>query len=92
MSYKKYFKFYKKQDVLSITKVRRFETKLGERLQVISDADKLEESLSTSNAKFVLLGIPEDMGVKANGGLGGTHTAWQPFLEVIFKYSKQRFS
>jgi formiminoglutamase len=29
-----HFKFYNKKDVLSVTKIRRFETKLGERVQV----------------------------------------------------------
>jgi len=80
MAYKDYFKFYSKQDVLSLTKIRRFETKVGERVQVISDHENLEASIQKSSAKFVVLGIPEDIGVKANHGLGGTDTAWNPFL------------
>jgi formiminoglutamase len=76
----KYFKFYNKQEILSITNTRRFETKLGERLSFISDPNKLEESLKESKAKFVIFGIPEDIGVRANFGMGGTGTVWQPFL------------
>ncbi|MBK6635366.1 MAG: hypothetical protein IPG38_14625 [Chitinophagaceae bacterium] len=32
-----------------------------------------------ATAKFVLLGIPEDFGVKGNYGIGGTETAWLSF-------------
>ncbi|MDB5246190.1 MAG: arginase [Segetibacter sp.] len=86
-----YFKYYTKQDILSITRVRRFETKVGERLQVIADAGNLEKSLAESNAKFVILGIPEDIGVKANYGVGGTDTAWKPFLESFVNIQSNDF-
>ena len=58
---KRYFKFYNKQDVLSITRIRRFETKVGERLQVISNTTNLDEALSNSTARYVIVGIPEDL-------------------------------
>ncbi len=76
----KHFKFYSKEDVLSITKIRRFETKLGERVKQIAFADNWIEGLQQSPAKYVLLGIPEDIGIKANYGVGGADTVWLPFL------------
>lgn len=87
----RYFKFYTKEDVLSITKIRRFETKVGERLQVINPNLTLEQSLENSTSKFVLLGIPEDMGVKANYGVGGASTAWMPFLESFVNIQSNDF-
>ena len=78
-----HFKFYNKQDVLSITKIRRFETKLGERVQVIANSANIEASLQASSASYVVLGIPEDIGVKANGGIGGTDSAWLAFLKAF---------
>lgn len=39
--------------------------------------------LQTSTAKFVLLGIPEDIGVRANYGIAGASTAWQPALKAL---------
>jgi formiminoglutamase len=86
-----YFKFYNKQDVLSLTRIRRFETKLGERVQVIADPGNIEESLKNSNAKFVIIGIPEDIGVKANYGVGGTDTAWVPFLSSFLNIQSNDF-
>jgi formiminoglutamase len=86
-----YFKYYSKHDIISITRIRRFETKLGERLQVVADAGSLERSLAESRAKFVVLGIPEDIGVKANYGVGGTETMWQPFVESFVNLQSNDF-
>jgi formiminoglutamase len=86
-----YFKFYNKEDILSLTRTRRFETKLGERIQVISDFQNLEEGLQNSKAKFVIVGIPEDIGVKANYGVGGTDTAWAPFLSAFLNIQSNDF-
>ncbi len=76
----KHFAFYDKQQVLSLTKIRKFETKLGERIRCISPTSNIEEVLKEPSIKYVLFGIPEDIGVKANLGMGGADSAWQPFL------------
>ena len=78
-----HFRFFNKQDVLALTRIRRYETKLGEKLRVISDQLHLLESLNASPAKYILFGIPEDIGVMANGGRPGTDTAWPAFLKSI---------
>ncbi len=58
------------------------ETKLGEHVQTVHEYN-WEEELYNSNARFVLLGIPEDIGVRANYGRGGTYTMWEPALRAI---------
>lgn len=87
----KHLKVYSKQDILSLTKIRRFETKVGERLYTIKDISQLEESIDQSPAKYVLFGIPEEIGVKANHGNGGTETAWIPFLQSFFNVQSNDF-
>jgi formiminoglutamase len=87
----RYVKFYTKKDLLSLTHQRRFETKLGERLQVIKDPKDVEKSLAESNAKFVIVGIPEDIGVKANHGVGGADSAWEPFLQAFLNIQSNDF-
>ena len=87
----KHFKFYSKNDILSITKVRRFETKLGERIQHLKTGDDWPEALNHSTAKYVLLGIPEDIGVKANYGTGGADTSWLPFLNSFLNIQSNDF-
>lgn len=86
-----HLKIYTKQDVLSLTKLRRFETKLGERLQIIHSATELEKSIATSTAKYVLFGIPEDLGAKGNYGLGGADTLWIPFLQSLLNIQSNDF-
>jgi formiminoglutamase len=85
------FRFYTKDDLLSLTKIRRFETKLGERLQVLPNNQEPEAALLASAAKFVLFGIPEDVGVKANYGIGGADTAWFPFLNSFLNIQSNDF-
>ena len=76
----KHFTFYTKQDLLNQTRLRRYETKLGEKLRVVDDPQKLAEFLSATSAKYVLFGIPESIGIQANFGIGGAETAWPSFL------------
>ncbi len=85
------FRFYTKEDLLTLTKVRRFETKLGERLQILQSSNDLEQALQASAARFVIFGIPEDIGVKANYGIGGADTAWFPFLNSFLNIQSNDF-
>jgi formiminoglutamase len=86
-----HLKVYNKQDVLSLTKLRRFETKLGERIHVVNDGHDLETSIRKSSAKFILLGVPEDIGNKANAGSGGADTGWHSFLQFFLNIQSNDF-
>jgi formiminoglutamase len=86
-----HFKVYSKPDILSLIKLRRFETKLGERVQVLTEANDVAESIKGLSAKYVLLGVPEDIGVQANYGLGGASTSWVPFLQSFLNIQSNDF-
>jgi formiminoglutamase len=86
-----HFKQYNKQDILSLTQVRRFETKLGERIQVLGGNGQFTESLQSSVARYVVFGIPEDIGVQANYGTGGTGSAWISFLQAFLNIQSNDF-
>lgn len=87
----KHFKLYDKQEVLAFTKIRRFETKLGERIRCVAPGSNLEEALQQPSIKYVLFGIPEDIGVKANYGMGGADSAWHPFLSSFLNIQSNDF-
>lgn len=70
----KRLKTYQQADLNAIIKTRMGETKLGERINLNWQANEV---------KFVLLGIAEDIGVQVNQGIGGTHTAWNSFLNAF---------
>ena len=74
-----------------LTSIRKFETKLGERVKCITEKISVEEGLKQSTAKYVLLGIPEDIGVKANQGIGGADSAWFPFLSAFLNIQSNDF-
>ena len=82
---------YFQKDLSQFTRTRRNETKIGQEVLTISDAKKWQQELVTLACKFVLLGIPEDIGVRANYGRGGAHTAWKPALEGFLNQQSNAF-
>lgn len=86
-----HFKVYNKQDILSLVKIRRFETKLGERLQAANLTESFEKAIEDSTAKYVLFGIPEDLGARGNFGIGGADTLWIPFLQSFLNIQSNDF-
>lgn len=86
----RHLKIYKKDDLLSLTRLRKFETKLGERLEIMNGSD-IVATLKESKSKFVLFGIPEDIGIKGNGSVGGADTVWLPFLQEFLNIQSNDF-
>ena len=82
---------YQKQDILAMTRIRKFETKLGERVLTVDDKTDLAASLSRSSAEYIVLGIPEDIGASANEAIRGSATAWKPFLESFLNIQSNEF-
>ncbi|HWB28181.1 MAG TPA: formimidoylglutamase [Chitinophagaceae bacterium] len=87
----KYLKTYNKHDVLSLTRLRRFETKIGERVQLANENLQFAEAMAAATARFVVVGIPEDVGVKANMGIGGAASTWIPFLQAFLNVQSNDF-
>ncbi|MFZ9717929.1 MAG: arginase family protein [Chitinophagaceae bacterium] len=83
------FKCYHKEHILSLTRLRRFETKLGERVEVVSKLNEMH--IANAGAKFVVFGIPEHIGVKANHGIGGADTVWPDFLQAFLNMQSNDF-
>ncbi len=78
-------------DLAKVTNHRSGEIKFGEKMIVIpKGADKIT-FLKESEAKYVLLGIPEDIGVRANYGRPGAASAWQSAIKSIANIQHNRF-
>ena len=82
---------YSQELVLQLTRIRENETKVGEEIKTLTDVAHWEKELSQLTCKFVLIGIPEDIGVRANYGRGGAHTAWKPALESFLNQQSNLF-
>jgi len=64
-------------------KSREGETKLGQAVSLLAPADSYENALQTSYAsgkRVAILGVPEDIGPRANLGQGGAQLGWSAFL------------
>ena len=72
-------KFYSKDILLQHTNLREGELKFGEVAGTVSNWEALENVPQ----KYVLLGIPEDIGVRANNGIAGTSEAWIVGLKAL---------
>jgi formiminoglutamase len=87
----KHFRQYSRQNIMKLTRIRKFETKLGERINVLPDKSDVHRDLINAPSKYVLFGIPEDIGVRANLGTGGAETAWSPFLQSFLNIQSNDF-
>lgn len=78
-------------DLAKITNHRNGELKFGEKMIVIPKKIDKIKFLKESEAKYVLLGIPEDIGVRANYGRPGTASAWESAIKSIANIQHNRF-
>jgi formiminoglutamase len=87
-----YFHFFQRQQLMDHVRLRRYETKIGEKLRVIDHPADWVNALSASPSRFVLFGIPESIGVVANHGLPGTESLWPAFIKsFVNMQSTDRF-
>jgi formiminoglutamase len=81
--------FYSENQFRGLVSKRDGETKVGECIPTLSSLDHL----STCSSRFVLMGIPEDIGVRANMGRGGAWSAWDAAVKSIVNIqSTDRFT
>lgn len=78
-------KFFKKEYITSLIDYREGEEKFGESLQVATDGD-----LSSFQGKFVILGIAEDIGIRANYGIAGAASAFRSFIKSFVNIHNSR--
>lgn len=84
-------KIYSQGDIDHLIIHRDGETKLGERVNTYQHEVISIEGLKANNSKFVLLGIPEDIGVRANAGIAGAASAWRTSLTAFLNIQSNRF-
>ena len=82
---------FKQSDLSKITNYRNGEIKFGEKMQIVPKDEDVFAFLKRSEAKYVLLGIPEDVGVRANLGRPGAKTAWESAIQSIANIQHNKF-
>lgn len=87
-----YFKLLTSKKVQALAQKREGETRFFEEVGLASSKKSIEDQISKSSAKFVLFGISEDIGVRANGGKAGTKNAWNSVLKTLLNTQSNRFT
>ncbi|MWB93225.1 arginase [Flavobacterium sp. GA093] len=78
-------------DLAKVTNHRSGELKFGEKMITVPKGADLIQFLKNSEAKYVLLGIPEDIGIRANYGRPGAASAWESAIKSIANIQHNRF-
>jgi formiminoglutamase len=82
---------FTKNDLAKITNHRSGEIKFGEKMLTVPKDTDIISFLKSSEAKYVLFGIPEDIGVRANFGRPGAASAWESAIKSIANIQHNRF-
>ena len=86
-----HLKIFSNKDLAQLTNYRSGEIKFGEKVQILNSSENIDQFLFSSEAEFVLLGIPEDIGVRANGGRKGAASAWKDVIKSILNIQHNKF-
>jgi formiminoglutamase len=78
-------------DLTKITNYRSGEIKFGEKMLTVPKDTNIKLFIKNCPAKYVLFGIPEDIGVRANFGKPGAASAWESALKSIANIQYNRF-
>lgn len=78
-------------DLTKYTSHRSGEIKFGERILTVPNGENTYEYVKGCDADYVLLGIPEDIGVRANFGRPGASTAWESAIKAIVNIQHNKF-
>ncbi len=81
-------KIYAEKDISHFIKKRAGEAKFGQKVHFV---ERLED-LKNHSSKYVLVGIPEDIGVRANYGNEGTSKAWEAALGSLLNIQHNHFT
>ncbi|AIN74522.1 formimidoylglutamase [Flavobacterium psychrophilum] len=82
---------FKQSDLAKITNFRNGEVKFGEKMITVPKDENITEFITNSEAKYVILGIPEDVGIRANLGRSGADSAWNSAIQSIANIQHNRF-
>ncbi len=78
-------------ELAKITNHRSGEIKFGEKILTVPKDTDVVEFMNSCDAKFVLIGLPEDIGVRANLGRPGAASAYESALKNLVNIQHNKF-
>jgi len=70
---------------------RSGESKFGEHVQTLTSVSNIYEQLKNLDVDYVVLGLPEDVGVFANFGKSGASNAWEVAIKFLLNTQSNQF-
>ncbi|WP_282135899.1 formimidoylglutamase [Seonamhaeicola maritimus] len=71
---------------------RQGESKFGQHIKLLTRISNIYEQLNNLDVKYVIFGVPEDVGVIANLGKTGTAKAWEASLKVLLNIQSNKYT
>ncbi len=71
---------------------RSGESKFGQHIQTLNNISNIYEQLKNLDVDFVLVGLPEDIGVYANHGKRGTAKTWETVLKTLLNIQSNAYT
>ena len=75
----------------NILNKRPKETKFGEHISLLQNVTNIYEQLKGLDVEFVIIGLPEDVGVFANYGKSGTSGAFDATIKVLLNIQSNQY-
>ena len=83
---------FNNQQKAELLNKRSGESKFGEHVQILPHISNIYEQLKHLDVKYVIFGIPEDVGVFANYGKTGASKAWEATLKCLLNIQSNSYT
>jgi formiminoglutamase len=87
-----HLKLYTRQTIAHLYHSQIGEHKFGDTMQFFSTEKPWDEQLAEMKCRYVVFGVPEDVGVRANRGRPGADTAWPAALKTLLNMQHNQFN
>lgn len=71
---------------------RHGEIKFGEHVQLLTSSENIYGNIKNLDVKFIIIGLPESIGVFANLGKSGTSNTWNSTIKVLLNTQSNAFT
>ncbi len=75
-----------------LVKKRPGESKFGQHVKILTSISNIYEQLKNLDVSFVIIGLPEDIGVYGNHGNTGTSKAWEATLKALLNIQSNPYT
>ncbi|GGK34584.1 arginase [Yeosuana aromativorans] len=83
---------FNNSDLKKTLNKRSGESKFGEHIKTLSSISNIYEQLENLDVSYVIIGLPEDIGVFANHGKSGTCNTWSAVIKFLLNIQNNEFT